>query len=64
MFPNIEPAAIIAIRNELLNDGLIYINRVQPIFKETLANAISFFDSWNNHFSSISGFMENLILVQ
>ena len=59
----IEPATLIAIRNELLNDGLIYVKHVQPVLKETLADAISFVDAWNNHWSSLDGFAQNLLLV-
>ena len=42
-----------AIRNELANDGLIYINYVRPIFKEAVEEAIVFFDSWGQHASTM-----------
>ena len=32
LFDNIDPATITALRNELLNDGLIYVKHVEPIF--------------------------------
>ena len=55
-FPNIKPDEIISIRNELTNDGLIYFKHVKPIFQETLSGAISFFDSWFNHYNDIAKF--------
>jgi len=46
-FDGVPPAAIIAIRNELANDGILYTKNVKPIFQESLGEAVSFFDSWN-----------------
>ena len=33
---NIEPEFIIGLRNELINDCLLYINHIKPILTETL----------------------------
>jgi len=62
-FDNVDPALIIGIRNELANDGLIYVNNVKPIFTETLGNSISFFDSWSSQYSTIEDFNQNLTII-
>ena len=46
-FDKVKPQTIIALRNELANDGLIYAKNIRPIFQESLGEAISFFESWN-----------------
>ena len=51
---------ILAIRNELANDGLIYINYIRPIFSESVTEAILFFKSWRENASTIEQFQEEL----
>ena len=41
------------IKNELSNDGLVYINYVRPIFSESVISAISFFEYWQDHASTL-----------
>ena len=45
---NCNPMDVIRIRNELSNDGIIYTKHIKPIFQETLSEAVSFFESWND----------------
>jgi len=55
-FGNINVNEIIGIRNELANDGVIYLKHVKPIFQETLSTATSFFDSWFSHYDTMDKF--------
>jgi len=55
---------IIEIKNELSNDGLIYINYVRPILSESVTDAIAFFKSWQDNASTSEQFLEELTVIQ
>ena len=62
-FKGVRPESILSIRNELANDGLVYVNNVKPIFTETIGNSISFFDAWFDQYNTIDSFHTNLDLI-
>ena len=62
-FKGVKPASMLAIRNELANDGLVYVNNVKPIFTETIGNSISFFDTWFDQYNTIEDFHSNIELI-
>ena len=48
-FDKANLSEVLKIRNELSNDGLIYVNHIKPIFAESVTDAIAFFESWHDH---------------
>ena len=52
-----------SIRNELANDGIVYARNIKPIFQESLGEAVSFFDSWNEQYDTMDKFQEYLGVI-
>jgi len=51
---------VVKIRNELSNDGFIYVNHIKPIFSESVTDAIAFFESWHEHAETMDKFRSEL----
>ena len=64
MFNDAPLEILVAIRNELSNDGLLYVKHVKPIFQETLSSSISFFSDWQKEYNTSELFMDNLDVIQ
>jgi len=62
--PGVNSDEIIGIKNELTNDGIIYIKYVVPVFKETLSVQTSFFDSWNSHYNTFDKFNYQINVIE
>jgi len=59
-FSNIQPENVIAVRNEVVNDGLIYLKHIKPIFTESMSKVITFFETYDENNDSLDKFQANI----
>ena len=59
-FSNIQPENVIAVRNEVVNDGLIYLKHIKPIFTESMSKVITFFETYDENNATAEQFRSNV----
>ena len=52
------------IKNELVNDAVVYVKYVKPIFQESVMDSVSFFGGWDKHADTLEKFQSELAVIQ
>ena len=59
-FSNIKPDNVLAVRDEVINDGLIYLKHIKPIFIDSMSQVMKFFDTWDESNDTVDKFKANV----
>jgi len=59
-YSGIKADNVMSVRGEVINDGLIYLKHIKPIFIDSMSQVMKFFDTWNEKNDTVEKFKENI----